>query len=210
MHMNYEVAGRDSVRGERNLHTLGMFAAGLVYELREGVGQLRDLDLPSRLGDDGVARWSELVRFAELRNKDALCQIRNCMAFHLGREEVVTRGMRRIAGEEDADGTKDEPRSLVMMSGDGRRTIDARHDIAADVVLAGIRIRPPDVPEGTPNSRRWMTGGDLEDALKEARDVHFRFARLVDEVFLDALRKAGANFDALGPMQVEKDDDDDD
>jgi hypothetical protein len=202
MHMNMTSIGHDSVRGERNLHTLGMFSAGLVYEVREGVRQLQSAGIATRLSTLGLERWERLQRMSALVNEDALSQIRNCLAFHLGEPEIVQRGIRRVAGERHADGTEDPKREgLIVISGDGARQVETRHDFVGDVILAGIRIRPPDVAPGTPNSRRWLSGADLDAALTEASKGHLRVATLANEVFLDLLRQVGANLGALDPLQ---------
>lgn len=201
MNMNFENAGRDTVRGERNLHTLGMFAAGLVYELREGVRHLGEAGVEGRLTSEGLERWRMLETFATLSNADTLSQIRNCMAFHLGDPAIVQRGIERLARpEKREDGTEESPRELVLCRGDGPKQFECSWDFAGNVILAGIRVRPPGVTPGTPNSRRWVDEADMKAALTEARDNHLRVARLVAEVFLDLMRRSGANLDPLGPM----------
>lgn len=79
MHLNGEHAGVDTIRGTRNLHTLAMFAAGVMFELQEGVRGLRDADIEGHLSARGKERWSRINVLAEMKNADALEVIRHCL-----------------------------------------------------------------------------------------------------------------------------------
>lgn len=137
--LNDEHVGRETVRGERNLHTLGVFAAGLVYELREAVRQLRDNDLASRLSEEGQKRWARLLVLAEPTHEDTMGVLRNCIAFHAGAPDIVQAGIDKLSAEK---------RSLVLATGDGGARVEVRHDFGLDVIFAGMKIRPHDVPKG--------------------------------------------------------------
>jgi hypothetical protein len=71
-----------------------VFAAGLVFEFREGLEALRSEKLASKLSAGGKDRWKKLEAFAELTNEDTLCQIRNKLAFHIGDEDTVRKGIK--------------------------------------------------------------------------------------------------------------------
>ena len=147
-----------------------------------------------------------LVAFADLKNEAVLRQLRNVMAFHLGKPYIVERGIRRVAGAFDPD----ERRPLVLVSSDdGGTRVHARHDFGPDVMLAGIRVPDATALPDASDPTRWLTNDDLVSALTEARDGHFRLARLIDEVFFDALREAGAELDPLEPSVPDEDEDDD-
>jgi hypothetical protein len=191
MNLNATHIGVDTVRGERNLTTLGFFSTGLVFELREGIEELRDLDLPSRLSAQGLQRWKQLVELSALKNSATISQLRNCMAFHIGDQRVAADGIVNLAAEK---------RKLVLASGDGPAKVEGRHDLGGDVILAGIRIRPPGVPKGIPNSRRRLEHADLVAALDEASENHFTVIRVLEEVFVDVLSQAGATFEPLNPF----------
>ncbi|MDP9033227.1 MAG: hypothetical protein M3O50_00330 [Myxococcota bacterium] len=189
--LNATHVGNDTVRGERNLSILGMFSAGLIYELREGLQELRDLNLPSRLSPQGCERWAKIVEFAELKHEDTLCQIRNVMAFHIGEKEVASRGIRRLAAEK---------RKIVVAMGEGPKMINGRNVLGGEVLIAGISIRPPGTPAGTSHSRRPLSSDDFEAAIVEASESHHAVVTMFEEVFADLLRQSGAHFDPLPPL----------
>ncbi len=168
-----------------------MFSAGLIYELREGLQELRDLNLPSRLSPQGCERWVKLVKFAELKHEDTIRQIRNVMAFHIGEKEVAARGIRRLAAEK---------RTIVVAMGEGPEMVNGRNILGGEVLIAGISIRPSGTPAGTPNSRRPLSSDDFEAAIVEASESHRAVVAMFEEVFTDLLRQSGANFDALPPL----------
>jgi hypothetical protein len=191
MNLNATHIGVDTVRGERNITTLGLLSTGLIFELSEGLRELRDLDLSSRPSLEGKKRWAELVKFADMEHEDTIRQVRNIMAFHIGEKEIATRGINRLSFEK---------RRLVVASGDGRSVIEGRNVLGTDVLLAGINIRPPGIPKGTPNSRRAATVEDLDAAMGEASDSHHTAVALLEEIFVDLLRLAGANFEPLSSL----------
>jgi hypothetical protein len=166
-----------------------MFAAGLIFELREGIAQLNVVGLRARLGREGRKRWTRLARLAKLKYEDTVRQVRNCLAFHIGDERVARRGIQRLAAKR---------RKLVISTGDGSANVQARHDLGVDILLAGIEIRRRSWPLHTPNSRRPITRRDLAAALREASDNHFVLVGgLLEEIFIDALTQAGAKFEPL-------------
>ena len=152
---------------------------------------LAALDVASRLSERGRQRWARLVPFAEPKNEDAIRQIRNCMAFHLGEESIVRRGIDRLSQE-------DVP--LTIASADGPESIEGRHDFAGAVLLAGIDVRPPNIPKGTPNARRRITDEDVVAAIGEASEFHFAVLDLFEDIFVDVLREGGALFSSLPPL----------
>lgn len=192
--MNDRVVGRDCVRGERNLHTLGMFAAGLVYEFKECVEDLVRAKVHDRLSPEGMQRWDRLQRLAVLRNEDAIKQLRNLLAFHSGDPDVIRAGLKVMT-------KRGGPVSII--SGRTGENVELRHDFAQNVVLAGIDVRPAGVPKGTPNSRRPMDEDDLKSALEEAIDGHFTVVSLLSDLLHDVLRTAGAGLLPLDPLELE-------
>lgn len=194
MHLNYEGAGRDTLRGERNLQTLGAFACGLVFELRTSLLYLdSETDLRSKLSDVGLRRWEKVARYARLENHQRMSRVRNYLAFHPGDAPVVRRGIQRLASE----GT-----SLVVIAGDGPRKVDGQHSFGTSVILAGLNVT--DIDADGNETVRQLENDDLRLAYTEARDGHMVVLKRLEEVFLDALRTAGASLDELPP-----DDDDD-
>jgi hypothetical protein len=197
VHLNTKHTKAGTVRHERNFHTLSVFAAGLVFEFREGIRQLRDADVAGRLSAHGRQRWSKLLEFAHPKHEAVMREIRNNLAFHIGDPDVVARGIRRLAGEDDPYDRKPQ---AVMSSDDEGGRVNTRHDLGLAAILAGMKVTPAGIPP-TPNSRQWMTEEDFKSGLTEAIDGHFAISALFDDVFFDALREVGANLEPLPPMQ---------
>ncbi len=189
-------AGVDTVRGERTLMTLACFAAGLVYEFREGLRALRSAGIAAKLSAHGKERWKMLEKFTELTHEDTICQMRNQLAFHIGKEGTVRKGIRRASAEQ---------RKLVVASGDSSAVGEGRHDFALDVILAGLSIRPPGKKKGTPGARRPATLDDFKAAVEEVKDGQFKLISLFDGLLVDVLRHAGAKFDAPRPLPEQDD-----
>jgi hypothetical protein len=77
---------------------------------------------------------------------------------------------------------------------------ESRHDYAFEVIMAGMRIRPPGTKKGTPNARRPATMKDFADAFQEAKVSHSEIMSLLDAIFIDVLRQAGATFETPPPI----------
>jgi hypothetical protein len=195
--LNHERVGQDTLRGERNLNALGIFAAGLVYEFREGLRHLQKAGIEGRLSEQGKLRWQKIAPYMDPKTEEILHQLRNCLAFHLGEERVVRRGIRILAEKKD--------RRLCILAGDGPAAIQTRHDFGADLVLAGIRVPDEAFPLGPKNPRRPLDGDDLEAAYSESVDAHLALVHRLDEVFFDVLRQAGANLEPLLPDLADAD-----
>jgi hypothetical protein len=190
--LNQRHVGEATVRRQRNLNTLGLFSAGLVFEFREGLRALRDLGIASRLSDNGRERLVRLLQFADLGHEDALRQLRNAAAFHIGEREIALRGIKRLA---------EEGRELVIASGDGAPRVEGRHDLGIEVILAGINVRPAGVPKNTPHSNQRLSKEELEGAIAEASDGHMAVVEWLDDLFMDLLHQAGANVEPLEPLE---------
>lgn len=181
---------RDQVDGERNFIALCNFACGFVYELVEGLETLDAAGVAERLSPEGRKRWASLMRYATLEHRQIIKLVRNLLAFHPGEKKVVRRGIKTLSSE---------GAPVTVMASEGTALAGVRHEFAMAVVIAGIRVSDESIPvEERPEGRR-LQEEDLAAAFKEARDCKFKLMPLLQQVFADALRVAGADLGQLGP-----------
>jgi len=201
MGANYEIADSESVRFERNLHALALFVLGLLHEFQDALHGLSAANVSDRLSDEGRRRWAQLLELMSFRNGETIKKLRNAMAFHVGDAAIVRRGLRVL---------RSEGRALRILTADGVRRVDARHDFGGDAILAGLRIDDPQLPSGAANRadpgdrKRGLEDEDLERAYTEIQKAHFGLIYLLEEVFLDALREGGAQLEPLPLRERER------
>ena len=181
---------RDQVDGERNFIALCNFACGFVFELVEGLENLDAAGIAEKLGPEGRKRWASLMRYAKLEHRQVIKLVRNLLAFHPGEMKVVRRGIKTLSSEGSP---------ITVMASEGSTLAGVRHEFAMAVVIAGMRLSDESIPADKRPEGRRIQDEDLAAAFAEAQGCQFKLMPLLQQVFADALRVAGADLGQLGP-----------
>jgi hypothetical protein len=193
MGLNWGTTGpgqEDSVRFERNFFTLGLFSTGLVFELQVGIRYLdKETKFRGMLTTQDRQKWATLLEAALVDHGDIIEAIRNELAFHIGKDKTVRRGLEAISAEKTV---------LRVQTSDGPHNVNNRREFGFQAILAGIMIPDESQPADANGDRpeRQLQTSDVTKAFTAVSAAHFAIVKLVDEVFIDALVKAGATLRA--------------